>query len=157
MGKICRMDELCVNLVAQTSHVIHRCDLHCSVKWTLNLAWLLTTNSRETMAASWDDSGWMNQAICAVKWCASLATSMSADTIQGGCHCVWLCLWHWPSLLSTGLISGYRRHWSVISPLCWTLWYAGFSEQNSLSPTEFPRCSSTHPELASGTAALCLH
>jgi len=45
----------------------------------------------------------------------------------------------------------------VTSPLCRTSWYAGSSNQNTVWRTEFPRCSSSRLELASVTAALCLH
>jgi len=44
---------------------------------------------------------------------------------------LWLYPRHWPSLLSTGLLAGRRRHWSVTSPLCSAERRYMLSDQNS--------------------------
>jgi len=61
-----------------------------------------------------------------------VATSASAGRYYVRWLSLGLCIRHWSSLLSTGLLAGRRRQWSVTSPLCRTSWYVGSSHQNSV-------------------------
>ena len=97
-------------------------------------------------------------------WCASLAASPPADSLQGGRNCFWLCPRHRPSPYFRDVCAGRWHLWAVTPPFGWTLRHAGSSDQDPVrltvlaepGPTELPCCNTRRLELAAYTPALNL-